>query len=69
MTAGEFGPWDDEWEREQNTMRGQWEQLFVDGPVWTLLMIGPRRRAWGFWTPDMPWTPWAQFDPDAGTRP
>lgn len=45
-----------------------WLEL-PDGPMWTMLLVGHRRREWGFWASDMPWTHWQQFDPTAGTRP
>lgn len=32
----------------------------VDGPVWTLLITGPRKREWGFHCP-RGWVPWKQF--------
>lgn len=59
--------------RAGDTLQRQAEHLhwleLPDGPIWTLLMVGVRRRPWGFWAPDMEWTPWAQFDSHAGTRP
>lgn len=37
----------------------------LDGPVWTLLITGPRRREWGFETPDG-WVHWEEFENNQG---
>lgn len=36
----------------------------INGPVWTLFITGPRRRVWGFMTPDG----WIRWDRYAGQR-
>jgi len=33
----------------------------VDGPIWTLVVTGPRVRPWGFWT-RAGWVPWRLFE-------
>ena len=32
-----------------------------EGPCWTLIITGPARRGWGFWT-DSGWQPWRDHD-------
>lgn len=34
--------------------------VVVEGPVWTLCFLGPRKREWGFHCPQG-WVPWQQF--------
>ena len=34
--------------------------LLPEGPVWTLVFTGPRRRVWGYRT-DNGWIPWDQY--------
>lgn len=37
-------------------------RLIVPSPVWTLVWAGPRRRGWGFQTPDG-WVSWREYVP------
>jgi len=37
-------------------------QLIVDRPSWTLFLMGPRVREWGFWCP-RGWIPWQEYYP------
>jgi hypothetical protein len=37
--------------------------VVVDGPVWTLAFLGPRRREWGFHCPNG-WRHWKEFVSD-----
>jgi hypothetical protein len=41
----------------------------VDGPLWTLVLTGPRRSDWGFWTPDgfTGWRDYEYAEPATGT--
>lgn len=36
------------------------EPVYAEREAWTLVIRGPRRREWGFWT-DCGWQPWKQF--------
>lgn len=44
----------------------------ISGPLWTLVLVGPRRGEWGFWTPAGDGTsrfvPWREYtgQPEAG---
>jgi hypothetical protein len=34
-----------------------------DKPSWTLVVVGPRVRAWGFWVTVSEWCPWKRHNP------
>lgn len=37
--------------------------LFPKTPAWTIVIVGPRVRAWGFWVSVTEWCPWKRHNP------
>jgi hypothetical protein len=55
------------WSLRCISLRGSHQITDVTGPLWTLVVTGPRRASWGFWR-DGEFTPWREYlDGKAGT--